>query len=108
MFIGQFIYYEKTVMKQYYFFILLILFSYTIMAQNQKRPADIGIRIGVMAPGKLDAITDVAGVKVGHTTLIKGDSVRTGVTAILPHSDNLFQQKVPTGIYVGNGFGKLT
>ena len=78
------------------------------MAQNAERAADIGIRIGVLTPGKLNAITDVPGVKVGHTTIIKADSIRTGVTAILPHNDNLFQQKVPAAVYVGNGFGKLT
>lgn len=60
-----------------------------------------------MDPGPLNAITDVKGVKVGHVTLIKGDSVRTGVTAIIPHPDNVFQQKVPAAVYVGNGFGKL-
>jgi D-aminopeptidase len=60
-----------------------------------------------MQPGKLNSITDVKGVLVGHTTLIKADSIRTGVTAILPHEGNLFQQKVPAAIYVGNGFGKL-
>ena len=78
------------------------------MAQNAERAADIGIRIVVLNPGKLNAITDVYGVKVGHTTIIKADSVRTGVTAILPHDGNLFQQKVPAAVYVGNGFGKLT
>ena len=67
----------------------------------------MGFAIGVMQPGPLNAITDVAGVSVGHTTLVIGDSIRTGVTAILPHSQNLFQQKVPAGIFVGNGFGKL-
>jgi D-aminopeptidase len=67
----------------------------------------MSIRIGVLPPGKFNAITDVAGVKVGHTTIIKGDSVRTGVTAILPHGDNIFQQKLPAAIYTGNGFGKL-
>ena len=77
------------------------------MAQNKKRIADLGIRIGVMSPGKLNGITDVPGVKVGHTTLIKDSSIRTGVTAIVPHNDNLFQQKVPAAFYVGNGFGKL-
>lgn len=60
-----------------------------------------------MQPGKLNSITDVAGVKVGHTTLVKGDSIRTGVTAILPHGGNIFQQKVPAAVFVGNGFGKL-
>ena len=71
------------------------------------RARDLGLRIGVMSPGALDAITDVPGVKVGQTTLVQGDSVRTGVTAILPYDGNLFQQKVPAGIFVGNGFGKL-
>jgi D-aminopeptidase len=65
------------------------------------------VKIGVLPPGTLNAITDVPGVTVGHTTLIKGDNVRTGVTAILPHSGNLFQEKVPGAVYVGNGFGKL-
>ena len=71
------------------------------------RASEAGITIGVMKPGKLNAITDVAGLKVGQTSLVAGDSVRTGVTAILPHSGNLFQQKVPAAIYIGNGFGKL-
>ena len=61
-----------------------------------------------MTIGKLNAITDVPGVKVGHSTLIKADSIRTGVTAIIPHNGNVFQQKVPAAVYVGNGFGKLT
>ena len=60
-----------------------------------------------MKTGKLNAITDVPGVLVGHKTIIKGDNVRTGVTAILPHGGNIFQQKVPAAIYIGNGFGKL-
>ena len=87
----------------------IILFSLfcDVTAQTNKRAADLGIRIGVMTPGKLNAITDISGVKVGHTTLVKADSIRTGVTAILPHNGNLFQQKVPAAIYVGNGFGKL-
>ncbi|MDG1041190.1 MAG: P1 family peptidase [Polaribacter sp.] len=73
----------------------------------QKRVRDYGIEVGVLKPGQNNAITDVAGVKVGHTTLIKNDNIRTGVTAILPHSDNIFQYKVPAAIYLGNGFGKL-
>ncbi|ASZ10194.1 P1 family peptidase [Chitinophaga pendula] len=73
----------------------------------QKRARDYGIEIGVMKPGYNNAITDVKGVKVGHTTLIKGGRVRTGVTAVLPHEGNIFQDKVPAAIYVGNGFGKL-
>jgi D-aminopeptidase len=89
--------------------LLIILFSLfcNVTAQTKKRAADLGISIGVMTPGKLNAITDVSGVKVGHTTLVKADSIRTGITAILPHNGNLFQQKVPAAIYVGNGFGKL-
>jgi D-aminopeptidase len=72
------------------------------------RARDIGIIIGDMKTGPWNAITDVSGVKVGHKTIIKGDSIRTGVTAIVPHEGNLFQQKTPAGICVGNGFGKLT
>ncbi len=91
-----------------YIFALPFLFLFTISnAQEKKRARDYGIEIGVMASGNLNAITDVPGVKVGHQTLIKGDSIRTGVTAILPHSGNIFQNKVPAAIYIGNGFGKL-
>ncbi|HEU5366328.1 MAG TPA: P1 family peptidase [Hanamia sp.] len=90
-------------------FLLIILFISPIMlkAQQKKRARDYAINIGVMQPGKLNSITDVRGVKVGHTTLIKGDSIRTGVTAILPFDGNIFQQKVPAAVFVGNGFGKL-
>lgn len=78
-------------------------------AQNQARPRarDIGIHVGVLTPGPLNAITDVAGVRVGHTTLIRGENIRTGVTAILPHGGNLFREKVPGTVFVGNAFGKL-
>jgi len=72
------------------------------------RIRDLGISPGVLSPGPNNAITDVAGVEVGHQTLIKGENVRTGVTAILPHGGNLFQQKVPAAVHVGNGFGKAT
>ena len=65
------------------------------------------LRPGVFSPGPLNAITDLAGVTVGHTTLIEADNIRTGVTAILPHTGNLFQQKTPAAVYVGNAFGKL-
>lgn len=74
---------------------------------QQKRIRDYGVEIGVLKTGEYNAITDVEGVRVGHTTIIEADSVRTGVTAILPHSDNIFQSKVPAAIYIGNGFGKL-
>ncbi len=76
-------------------------------APAQKRARDLGIAPGVMRTGPLNAITDVRGVRVGHVTLWQGDSVRTGVTAILPHSGNIFREKVPAAVYVGNGFGKL-
>src|ERR1041384_5850990 len=78
-------------------------------AQTETRPRirDLGVQIGVLPPGPLNAITDVPGVKVGHTTLVQGDNIRTGVTAILPHGGNLFQEKVPGAVFVGNGFGKL-
>ena len=78
-----------------------------IKAQEKKRARDYGVKIGMIPTGKLNSITDVAGVKVGQVTLIKGDSIRTGVTAILPYDGNLFQEKVSAAIFVGNGFGKL-
>ena len=74
---------------------------------SQQRLRDRGIELGVLRPGTHNAITDVPGVSVGHTTLNEGDSIRTGVTAILPHGGNIFQEKVPAAIYIGNGFGKL-
>ena len=84
----------------------IILFCTT--AQGQKiRPRDYGITFGILTPGLNNAITDVPGVKVGHVTIHIGDSVNTGVTAILPHGGNIFQEKVPAAIYVANGFGKL-
>ncbi len=76
--------------------------------EPRPRAREIGLSIGVLAPGPLNAITDVAGVTVGHRTIFKGDDIRTGVTAIRPHAGNMFQQKVPAAIEVGNGFGKLT
>jgi len=72
------------------------------------RAADLGLKVGVLPAGPLDAITDVSGVMVGHTTVIRGENIRTGVTAVLPHPGNLYREKVPGGIFVGNGFGKLT
>src|SRR5881396_2943569 len=72
------------------------------------RASDLGLKVGILPTGRLDSITDVAGVEVGHTTIISGDNVRTGVTAVLPHSGNLYREKVPGAIFVGNGFGKLT
>src|SRR5690349_9514449 len=74
---------------------------------SRPRARDVGLTIGVLPSGPLNAITDVSGVAIGHTTIIKGDHIRTGVTAILPHGGNLFQEKVPGAVFVGNGFGKL-
>jgi D-aminopeptidase len=76
-------------------------------ANGRPRARDLGLTPGVYAPGPLNAITDVAGVRVGHVTLIEGERIRTGVTAILPHAGNLFQDKAPGAVFVGNAFGKL-
>lgn len=73
-----------------------------------KRPRDFGIAPGIFKPDKLNAITDVPGVRVGQVTLVEGDDVRTGVTAVLPHANNIYQDRPPAGLAVGNGFGKLT
>src|SRR5687767_5003960 len=78
-----------------------------LIAQTRPRARDAGVKVGVLPTGALNAITDVQGVLVGHTTLIRGDNIRTGVTAILPHNGNLFREKVPGAVFVGNGFGKL-
>jgi D-aminopeptidase len=88
---------------------ILIIASLMATSTNESRPRarELGIIVGIFPPGPLNAITDVQGVMVGHTTLIRGDNVRTGVTAILPHGGNLFQEKVPGAVFVGNGFGKL-
>src|SRR5437899_8924542 len=86
--------------------ILAVVF--TLAGQTGRpRARDLGLAPGVFPTGPLNAITDVAGVRVGHTTLIEGDAVRTGVTAILPAEGNLFQEKVPGAVFVGNAFGKL-
>jgi D-aminopeptidase len=76
-------------------------------AQTRPRARDLGIAPGVYPPGALNAITDVEGVRVGHTTVVEGERVRTGVTAIVPHPGNLFQDKVAGAVFVGNAFGKL-
>lgn len=76
-------------------------------AYSQKRISEYGIRIGVLPTGVMNAITDVKGVCVGNSTIIEGEDVRTGATAILPHGGNIFQNKVPAAVFVGNGFGKL-
>jgi D-aminopeptidase len=91
-------------------FTVHFLLALAIIAQEparRPRAPEIGIPSGTLPRGPLDAITDVAGVRVGHTTLVRGDDVRTGVTVILPHPGNLFRDKVPGAVFVGNAFGKL-
>jgi D-aminopeptidase len=87
--------------------VLAFLIVLAAAAQSRPRARDIGVRPGSLPTGSLNAITDVPGVRVGHTTLVEGANVRTGVTAILPHGGNLFQEKVPGAVFVANGFGKL-
>jgi D-aminopeptidase len=77
-------------------------------SNTRPRASDLGLKVGILPTGQLNAITDVAGIEVGHATIINGDKVRTGVTAVLPHSGNVYRDKVPGAIFVGNGFGKLT
>ncbi len=79
----------------------------TTPQESRPRAREVGIVVGVLPPGRWNAITDVRGVRVGHVTLIRGDDVRTGVTAILPHGGDIFRERVPAAIVVGNGFGKL-
>ncbi len=87
----------------------IFLFSNIASAQRgeRKRVREYGLKIGVFEPGPNNSITDVKGVKVGHKTIKRGRDIKTGVTAIIPHEGNIFQNKVPAAIYVGNGFGKL-
>lgn len=96
-------------MKRLLYLLPLLLIAATSFSQSLQRPRlrDLGVEVGIFHTGKLNAITDVNGVRVGQVTLVVADSIRTGVTAILPHDGNLFQEKVPAAIFVGNGFGKL-
>jgi D-aminopeptidase len=86
--------------------VVLVALS-AVTEEARPRARDLGVAPGVFPPGPLNAITDVAGVRVGQVTVVEGDAVRTGVTAILPHGGNLFQDKVASGVFVGNAFGKL-
>ena len=95
-------------MKRCILFAVGLAMAFAAMAQQpHKTLREWGFPTGIFTPGQYNAITDVPGVTVGHVTLIEGDSIRTGVTAIVPHQGNIFRQKVPAAIYVGNGFGKL-
>jgi D-aminopeptidase len=79
-----------------------------LSAQARATARDLGVVTGILPPGPLNAITDVRGVLVGHQTIVSGDSINTGVTAIIPHGGNIFQEKVPGAVVIGNAFGKLT
>ena len=85
--------------------LLILALPFQVSAQKPARPRarEAGIKVGILPAGPLNSITDVSGVTVGHTTIIRGENIRTGVTAILPHSGNLFREKVPAAIFVGNG-----
>ncbi|MFW5973576.1 MAG: P1 family peptidase, partial [Bacteroidota bacterium] len=93
--------------------LLLLQAAVTVTAQPlstddvRPRARDVGVIPGILSTGPNNTITDVAGVRVGHVTLVAGDSIRTGVTAVVPHAGNVFQDKVPAGFAVGNGFGKF-
>lgn len=87
--------------------VALLFFEGRLDAQERATPRELGVVIGILAPGSHNAITDVEGVLVGHKTVTSGDSINTGVTAILPHSGNIFQRKVPAAVVIGNAFGKL-
>lgn len=89
-------------------FALLVLSLAVFSSENRPRLREFGLKTGILTPGQLNAITDVEGVKIGQVTLIKGKNVRTGVTAILAHGGNIFQDKVPAAVYVANGYGKMT
>ncbi len=86
---------------------LAVVVAATLEAQPRPRASDLGIVIGELPTGPRNAITDVAGVRVGHATVARGDSVRTGVTAVFPHAGNPFESRVPAALVVGNGFGKF-
>jgi D-aminopeptidase len=100
-------------MKRFFALTVLLVLCGSVLAQEVARPEgrgrlrDFGIEPGIFHPGTYNAITDVPGVRVGQVTLIEGDDIRTGVTAIVPHEGNIFRKKCPAAVYVGNGFGKL-
>jgi D-aminopeptidase len=100
-------------MDNRFFVVVTVLLAAAFAAARNTTPtprpraSDLGLKVGILPTGPLDAITDVAGVEVGQTTIIRGENIRTGVTAVLPHSGNLYREKVPGAIFVGNGFGKL-
>lgn len=98
---------RKFIVLLFVLFIFVSINAQTVSKETRLRAREIGLKIGILPTGTLNAITDVPGVAVGHRTIIRGGNVRTGVTAILPHDGNLFREKVPGAVFVGNGFGKL-
>ncbi len=92
----------------YKIFLLVLCISTALTGDASSRARDYGIVIGNLDTGKYNSITDVEGVRVGHSTLIRGNDIRTGVTAVLPYPGNIMAEKVPAAIYIANGFGKLT
>jgi D-aminopeptidase len=88
-------------------FVLALIVLPALAGAQRARARDLGVKPGVFPPGSMNSITDVRGVKVGQATVNEGDSVRTGITAILPHDGNLYQDRVPAALFVGNGFGKI-
>jgi D-aminopeptidase len=88
--------------------VLAPVFAQDKTPNARPRATDLGLKVGILPVGPLNGITDVADVRVGQTTIIRGDNIRTGVTAVLPHPGNLYREKVPGAVFVGNGFGKLT
>ena len=103
---------KRILLSAFALIVILLTLSLPFQITSAQKPArprvrEAGIKVGILPPGPLNAITDVSGVTVGHTTIIRGDNIRTGVTAILPHGGNLFREKVPAAVFVGNGFGKL-
>lgn len=95
------------VLRRSIVFVLCLLAAAVAAQNNRPRATDLGLKIGILPAGPLDAITDVSGVAVGHATIIRGNDLHTGVTAILPHTGNLYREKVPGAIFIGNAFGKL-
>ena len=95
-------------MKWHSILATLSLCASALTAQESRpRARELGLTPGIFAPGALNAITDVAGVRVGQVTIASGDTINTGITAILPHGENMFLQRVPAAVHVGNGFGKF-
>lgn len=93
-------------MRNFLAFIITLVIVPNAFSQDL-RPRAYGISIGILKPGVNNAITDVTGVMVGHVSIVEDENARTGVTAILPHAGNLYQEKVPAAMYIGNGYGKL-